>query len=120
MEMYSFNGDHVNVPQRNSNDSAAEAAEHRAAIIMAHMPSREAFVADILARLRDELTNERSPLGDLLDRLASAPIRDYADANSVQNMRNPLTLGRAVLSLIIETSLDAYEAATESLGENRF
>jgi hypothetical protein len=110
----------TNIPDATTIDHLAEAAERKDQRIRAHLPSRETFIADVLERLKDELADDRSPLGDLLDRLHDAPVRDQFDARAVTEMRNPSTLGKAVLALIVQASLDLYDAALEASEEGRF
>jgi hypothetical protein len=59
-------------------------------------------------------------LGDLADRLHSAPIRDEFDGRSVYAMRDKAHLGAVMLSLIIQVSADMYDEASASLGLDHF
>jgi hypothetical protein len=118
--MHRFNGASITVPERNTIDALAEAAERKEQHIRAHLPSRQVFIDTVLENLRDELTDQYSALGDLVDRLHDAPIRDDFDARAVKGMRNPQTLGRAMLDLIVMASLEMYDEAMGASGEGAF
>jgi hypothetical protein len=100
----------ISVPEANLIDALAEAREQRDQRTRARM-SKKAFLDDILVRLMDELLDERTTLGELADHLFDAPIRDQFDCRAFLEMRDGRRAGIAIMTLVAQASLDAYQDA---------
>jgi hypothetical protein len=100
----------INVPELNSIDALAEAREQRDQRTRAHM-SKKAYKDDILARLSDLLDDSRHPLGELVDQLFEAPIRDSYDRKAFLEMRDGRRVGAAIVCAVCDASLEAYQDA---------
>jgi hypothetical protein len=74
---------------------------------------RKAYQDAILQRLRDMLEDERQPLGELVDRLFEAPIRDPFDYRAFLELRDGKAIGATILCAVCDCSLDAYQEADE-------
>jgi hypothetical protein len=106
---------HIEVPPCNSIDALAEQRERRDQRTRARM-SKKAFLDDILTRLMDEMLDKYSALGELADMLFDAPIRDRYDFNAFLSMRDGRRVGKAMMTLVAEASLDAYTEADADEG----
>jgi hypothetical protein len=100
----------IKVPERNSTDTFAEERELRDARVRARM-SRKAYTDAILAAIADAMDDERHSLGEMVDRLFDAPIRDQFDYRAFLELRDGRRLGATVLTMICDASLAAYEEA---------
>jgi hypothetical protein len=100
----------IDVPERNSIDSLAEQRELRDAAVRARM-SKKAYKDAILQRIADAMDDDRHPLGELVEQLFDAPLRDRYDYNAFLNMRDGRRLGATVLCAVCEASLEAYQDA---------
>jgi hypothetical protein len=101
-----------NMPQPSTIDTFAEQREARNARVRARM-SRKAYKDDILQRIADAMDDERHPLGELVEMLFSAPLRDAFDYRAFLEMRDGRRLGACVLTMICDASLAAYEEADD-------
>jgi hypothetical protein len=110
MSAYTFSGMEINVPECNTMDSLAEQRERRDARTRARM-DKNAYKDAILASLADAIGDERNPIGELVDMLFEAPIRDHFDARAFVEIRDGHSAGRTLLHRIVEASLEAYESA---------
>jgi hypothetical protein len=100
----------IEVPPCNSIDALAEAREHRDQQVRARM-SQPAYQAAIIEAITEAIENPSTPLGELVEMLWSAPIRDHFDLRAFLHMRCPIGLGKALIHLVAQASLNAYEAA---------
>jgi len=100
----------LQVPERNSIDALAEQREQRDQQVRARM-SKAAYQEEILRYVADALQEIGHPLAELADTLFDAPIRDAWDGKAFLNMRDGQRLGAAVLRLVADASLAAYEDA---------
>jgi hypothetical protein len=100
----------VNVPPLNAVDSLGEARERRDARTRANM-SRKAYLDAILQRMSEAMADPRSPIGDLVDRLFSSPIRDDWDYRSYLALYDGKRVGAELLCMICDCSLAAYQDA---------
>jgi hypothetical protein len=112
MSLYTGSDHAVNVPEMNSIDALAEAREQRDQRTIARM-DRKVYLDAIIEGVRDAMADERSPIGELCDRLFDAPVRDTYDLRSVYEMHDGRGLGKALLQIIADASLDQYQDADE-------
>jgi hypothetical protein len=112
MTIYSLSSHGVNVPERNSLDTLAEQRERRDARTRARM-SRKAYTDAILARIREAMDDRYHPLGELVDRLFEAPIRDHYDYRAFLEMRDGKAIGATILCAVCDASLEAYQEADD-------
>jgi hypothetical protein len=98
----------ISVPPCNTIDALAEQREQRDQRTRARM-SKKAYRDAILQRLAEALNDDRHPLGDVVDRLFGAPIRDGFDYRGYLEMQDGRCLGRAILALVCDCSLAEYQ-----------
>jgi hypothetical protein len=100
----------IDVPELNSIDSLAEQRERRDERTRARM-SKKAYKDAILARISEAMDDRYHPLGELVDQLFEAPIRDRFDYKAFLEMRDGRRIGATVLCAVCEASLEAYQDA---------
>lgn len=100
----------IDVPEGNSIDELAEARERRDQRTRDRM-SKKAYRDAILQRISEAMDDDRHPLGELVDQLFDAPIRDAYDYKAFLEMRDGRRLGATVLCAVCEASLEAYQDA---------
>ena len=100
----------IDVPELNRVDELAEARERRDQRTRDRM-SKKAYRDAILARISEAMDDDRHPLGELVDQLFDAPIRDGYDYKAFLEMRDGRRLGSTVLCAVCEASLEAYQDA---------
>ena len=100
----------INVPEANSIDALAEAREKRDAAVRGRM-SKKAYQEDILQAVKDAMQEPGHPLAELVDQLFDAPIRDPFDRRAFLEMRDGRRLGKSILAMITQASLDSYQEA---------
>jgi hypothetical protein len=110
MSFYTMSDHAVNVPEFNTVDSLAEQRDARDARTRARM-SQKAYKDAILQRISDAMDDERHPLGELVDRLFDCPLRDEWDYRGYLGMYDGKRIGATVLTMICDSSLEAYQEA---------
>jgi hypothetical protein len=110
MSFYTASDHAVNVPEMNSIDALAEAREQRDQRVMARM-SRKTYIDAILEGMRDAMETHGNPLCDLADKLFEAPIRDRHDLRAYLSLMHGQLAGKAIVTLVAQVSLDAYQDA---------
>jgi len=75
--------------------------------------SKAAYQEEILRYVADALQEIGHPLAEVADTLFDAPIRDAWDGKAFLHMRDGQRVGAAVLRLVAEASLAAYQAADD-------
>jgi hypothetical protein len=100
----------IDVPERNTVDELAEAREQRDQRTRARM-SKHAYKDAILQRLSDAMDDERSPIGELVDRLYDAPLRDSYDYRAYLSLHDGHRIGAEVLTAVCDCSLAEYQDA---------
>jgi hypothetical protein len=100
----------IEIPTRNSLDALAEAREARDQLVRSRM-SRPAYTQDLLAAIAIMLDDERTGLGEVARCLFEAPIRDEFDRRGYLHLHDGHRLGRQLLELIAEVSLEHYQQA---------
>jgi hypothetical protein len=105
MSMYN-----ISVPEANQIDALAEARDKRDQRTRARM-SRKAYIDAILEGMRDAMETHGNPLCELADMLFEAPVRDRYDCNAFLAMRDGRRAGKAIMTVVAEASLAAYQDA---------
>ena len=105
----------IEVPELNTVDSLAEQREQRDERTRARM-SKKAYKDAILAAISDAMDDRYHPLGELVDRLFDAPIRDTYDYKAFLELRDGRRIGATVLTIVCDSSLDAYQDADSDEG----
>jgi hypothetical protein len=100
----------ISVPELNRVDHLAEAREQRDQRTRARM-SRQGYTDAIRQRLTEAMDDPGHPLGELVEQLFEAPIRDAYDARAFIEMRDGRRVGAAIVCAICDASLASYEAA---------
>ena len=100
----------INVPELNRMDELSATHERRDQRTRDRM-SKKAYRDAILQRISEAMDDDRHPLGELVDQLFDAPIRDDYDYRAFLEMRDGRRIGATVLTVICEASLDAYQDA---------
>jgi hypothetical protein len=112
MPAYTFSGMEVNVPEGSSINSVAEQREARDQRTRAAM-SKKVYKDAILARISEAMDDTRTPLGDLVDRLFDAPIRDSFDYRAYLQLHNGHNIGAELLCAVADCSLAEYQDADQ-------
>jgi hypothetical protein len=77
--------------------------------------SRSAYLADIQQRFAEAMRETDTPLEELVTMMFDAPIRDLYDHRAFLNsqMRDAKRLGQALLKIVADASLSAYQEASD-------
>jgi hypothetical protein len=100
----------INVPESNQIDALAEQRDALDQRTRARM-SRKSYIDAILEGMRDAMETHGNPLCELADMLFEAPIRDQFDCRAFLEMRDCRRAGKAIMTLVAEASLEAYQRA---------
>jgi hypothetical protein len=100
----------IQVPPFNTIDTLAEQRDARDQRTRARM-SRKVYIDAILEGMRDAMETHGNPLCELADMLFEAPIRDTFDCRAFLEMRDGRRAGKAIMTLVAEASLSAYQDA---------
>jgi hypothetical protein len=100
----------IDVPELNRVDMLAEQRDLRDMRTRARM-SKKAYKDAILQRISAAMDDDRHPLGELMEQLFDAPIRDAYDYRAFLEMRDGRRLGATVLTMVADASLEAYTEA---------
>jgi hypothetical protein len=105
----------ISVPQANSIDHLAEQREKRDQLVRSRM-SKAGYTTAIIEAITEAIENPSTPLGELVEMLFDAPIRDHFDLKAFLNMRDGRLLGKTLIHLVAQCSLNAYDQASGEIG----
>ncbi len=102
----------IEIPDRPQHGHVQQLREQQDERIRARM-SRSAFLADVQQRFADALRETDTPLEELCATMFEAPIRDLYDHRAFLNsqLRDAKRLGQALLKIVADASLEAYQEA---------
>jgi hypothetical protein len=102
----------VDLPHPPQHDHQQQRRDAQDARIRDRM-SRSAFLADVQQRFAEDLRKTDTPLEELVTMMFEAPIRDLYDHRAFLNsqLRDAKRLGQALLRIVADASLEAYQEA---------